>query len=290
MVNRSKDEPVFKTLNDSVEDIAFILSSLANKKRLQLLTSLLTRPRTFGELRKITGLGKTALAHHLRLLVKTGFLDYTGRGHYELSFDGREFLNAIGTTYVSSRRRRELKAAKRANYIQKIHTKEVKTMKEFKVRIVELEPMRVASVRAISETPEREAWKKMRKWAEPRGFLEDIKKHPVFGFNNPDPSPDRKEYGYEFWIKVEPDIESEGEINVKDFEGGLYAVTTCNLKEELESEFFKEKGYLESWQKITDWVKYSKYKFSNRQWLEKAHDPGASEEELILELYCPIEK
>jgi len=47
-----------------------------------------------------------------------------------------------------------------------------------------------------------------------------------------------------FWDK--------GEVKIEEFEGGLYAVTTCNLKEELESDFFKEKGFLESWQKILD--------------------------------------
>ena len=58
-------------------------------------------------------------------------------------------------------------------------------MTESDVRIVKLEPMRVASVRAISETPERDAWEKVRTWAEPKGLLADIEKHPIFGFNNP---------------------------------------------------------------------------------------------------------
>lgn len=163
-------------------------------------------------------------------------------------------------------------------------------MKEFKVEIVELEPMQVASVQAISETPEHDAWEKMRTWAEPKGLLEDLEKHPVFGFNNPDPSPGQKEYGYEFWIRVGPGIEPEGEIKIKEYQGGLYAVTVCNLKEEIESEFFRKEGYLESWKKIVDWVKSSKYEFGSHQCLEKAHDPGASEEKLILDIYCPIRK
>ena len=163
-------------------------------------------------------------------------------------------------------------------------------MKEFKVEIVKLEPMHVASVRATSTTPERDAWEKMRSWAEPRGLLEDIDKHPVFGFNSPDPSPGQKEYGYEFWIRVEPSTQPSGDVEIKKFQGGLYAVTTCKLKEELESEFFKKEGCLESWKNIVDWVKSSKYKFGKHQCLEKAHEPGASEEELILDLYCPIEE
>jgi DNA-binding HxlR family transcriptional regulator/DNA gyrase inhibitor GyrI len=281
-----------ETLTESEEDIALVLGSLANRRRLKMLTSLLKGPSTFKELQKETGLGKTALAHHLGQLVETGLLKHTGRGRYELSPDGAELLQAVGEAYRDSRRRRELEAARRADYIQKVHDKRrlKREMEELKVRIVELEPMRVASVRAISETPEHDAWQKMREWAEPKGFLEDIEKHPVFGFNNPNPSLNRKDYGYEFWMRVGPDIKSEGDIKIKEFEGGLYAVITCNLKQELESEFFQKEGYLESWKKLTDWVKSGEYEFGQHQCLERAHDPDASVEEMVLDLYCSIEK
>lgn len=290
-MNYPDNNIIRKTLTQSNEDIVYILRSLANKRRLQLLTSLMKGPRTFKELQQTTELGKTALAHHLGLLVKTGILKHTGKGRYELSHDGAELLNTLVATYASSKRRREIEAARRADYIQKIHTKQKEQeMKEFKVKIVKLEPMRVASVQAISKTPEHDAWEKMRAWAEPKGLLEDIEKHPVYGFNNPNPSPGKGEYGYEFWIRVGPEMKPDGETEIKEFEGGLYAVTTCNLKEEIESEFFQKENYLESWKKIVDWVKSSKYKFGKHQCLEKAHDPGASEEELILDIYCSIEE
>ncbi|MFX0162429.1 MAG: GyrI-like domain-containing protein [Candidatus Hodarchaeota archaeon] len=283
---------IWKTLIESEKDIAIILGSLANKLRLRILTSLLKGSLVFSELQKITGLGKTALAHHLTKLVETGLIKHTARGRYELRSDSVELLNAIGATYATSQRRQKLEAAKRADHIQRIHTARSmgSTMKEFEVHIVKLEPIRVASVRAISKTPENDSWEKMRAWAEPKGLLDDLEKHPVFGFNNPDPSPDCEEYGYEFWISVDPDIEPEGEIEIKDFEGGLYAVTTCNLYQEINSEFFLKYGYLESWKKLVDWVKSSKYKMGKHQCLEKAHDPRASEEDLILDLYVPIEE
>jgi len=282
---------ILDTLKKSGEFVALILESLANERRLLLLTSVLERSRTFRELQGVTGLGKTALAHHLGILVKSGLLKHTGKGHYELSSDGAEFLRSLATVYAGSRKRHELEAARRADHILKTHTKEKeRKMKEFEVRIVKLEPMRVASVRAVSTTPERDAWEKMRSWAQPRGLLEDIDKHPVFGFNSPDPSPGQKEYGYEFWIRVDADTKPAGDVEVGEFKGGLYAVTTCKLKEELESEFFKKEGYLESWKNLVDWVKSSKYKMGKHQCLEKAHEPGASEEELILDLYCPLEQ
>jgi DNA gyrase inhibitor GyrI/DNA-binding transcriptional ArsR family regulator len=289
-MSRPNDE-VQDILVKSREDVTMILKSLANKMRLTLLTAVLDQARTFRELQAATKLGKTALAHHLGILVESGLLKHTGKGLYELSPDGAEFLQALVRTYVNSKRRQQLEAARRADYILKTHTKEKEIkMKEFNVKIVNLEPMSVATVRALSATPERDAWEKMRAWAEPKGLLEDIEKHPVFGFNNPDPSPDRKEYGYEFWIQVDPSTQPSGDVEIKRFPGGLYAVTTCRLKEEIESEFFKENGYLESWKNILDWVKSSKYKFGKHQCLEKAHDPGASEDELILDLYCPLDE
>jgi DNA gyrase inhibitor GyrI/DNA-binding transcriptional ArsR family regulator len=290
-MSRPNDDLISDTLIKSSKDIVLILGSLANKRRLSLLTAVLDQSRTFGELQAVTRLGKTALAHHLGILVKSGLLKRTGKGQYELSPDGTEFLHGLATLYARSRKRRQLEAARRADYILKTHTKEKEgKMKEFQVEIVKLEPMRVASVHTISTTPERDAWEKMCSWAEPRGLLEDIDKHPVFGFNNPDPSPSQKEYGYEFWIRIGPDTQAAGDVEIKKFQGGLYAVTTCKLKEELESEFFEKEGYLESWKNIVDWVRSSKYEFGKHQCLEKAHEPGASEEELVLDLYCPIQE
>ncbi len=281
-----------KMLEESEEEIALVLASLANIRRLKIVTSLLQGPGTFKQLQKEIGLGKTALAHHVEQLVETGLLKRISRGKYELSSDSVELLKSVGEAYRLSRRKREVEAARRADYIQKVHDKRrlKPEMKKLNVRIVELEPMRVASASAISETPENDAWQKMRKWAEPKGFLEDIERHPVFGFNNPNPSPNSKDYGYEFWMKVGPETKSEENIKIREFQGGLYAVVTCNLKQELESEFFRKEGYLESWKKITDWVKSSEYKFGQHQCLEKAHDPDVSAEEMVLDLYCPIEK
>ena len=58
-------------------------------------------------------------------------------------------------------------------------------MVDLDVRIVRLPPMLVACFRALSESPENEAWNKLRMWADPRGLLDDPERHPVYGFNNP---------------------------------------------------------------------------------------------------------
>ena len=152
-------------------------------------------------------------------------------------------------------------------------------MSDLDVRIEELEPMRVASVRAVSENPEHDAWKKLKSWADTKGYLGNVEEHPIFGFNNPSPSPDRKEYGYEFWLRVPPDTESEGEIEIEDFPGGLYAVTT-------------HKGYPnpEVWMSLSNWVQSSSYEWRKTNELEKPHDPLASHDEMTFDLYLPIVK
>lgn len=58
-------------------------------------------------------------------------------------------------------------------------------MSSLDVRIVKLEPMRVASVWAFGESPETEAHEKLRAWAGPKGLLADPKKYRIFGFNTP---------------------------------------------------------------------------------------------------------
>jgi DNA gyrase inhibitor GyrI len=157
-------------------------------------------------------------------------------------------------------------------------------MIDLDVRIVRLGPMRVASVRAVGEAPESDAWGKLRTWAEPRNLLAESELHPVFGFNNPNPSRDRKDYGYELWIKVEPDIAPSAEVQTKDFAGGLYAVTECRLHGD-------PKGRVpEVWRALWEWTESSEYAWrQDTHELERVKNPRAGEEELVLELYLPIE-
>jgi DNA gyrase inhibitor GyrI len=151
-------------------------------------------------------------------------------------------------------------------------------MNSLNVRIERLEPMRVASVKVVSENPESEAWEKLKAWAEPRGLLKDSVRHPVFGFNNPNPSRDRKEYGYEFWIRVGPDVASEGPVEVKEVAGGRFAVVT-------------HRGYPspQIWKQLWDWVQSSGYRWRKAHELERIHNLLAPENEVMFDLYLPIE-
>ena len=54
--------------------------------------------------------------------------------------------------------------------------------------------------------------------------------HRIFGFNNPYPSPGSPNYGWESWITIGSDVKLEEGIDIKNFGGGLYAVTRCDVK------------------------------------------------------------
>ena len=150
------------------------------------------------------------------------------------------------------------------------------------VEIVSLEPMTVAYTCAFGESPEGQALKRLREWAEPKGLLDDLDEHPVFGFNNPSPTPGNNEYGYEFWIRVPSSEAAEGDIEVKDFPGGLYAVTRCQLA--------GEPNVFEAWRLLWEWVQSSEYHWRETHELEKLMNPSAPEGEIELELYLPIEE
>ena len=151
------------------------------------------------------------------------------------------------------------------------------------VRIERLEPMRVASICCVSRTPEQDAWAKLSGWAESEGLLGDLDLHPIFGFNNPNPSPTEEEYGYELWIRVDRGMEANGVVEVKDFDGGLYAVTTCRLHDD-------PLGTIpEVWSSLWDWLQASEYEWRHTHELEKARNPRAPEDEFLLDLYLPIE-
>ncbi|HNR02868.1 MAG TPA: GyrI-like domain-containing protein [Anaerolineaceae bacterium] len=156
-------------------------------------------------------------------------------------------------------------------------------MSDRDVRIIKLEPMRVVSFLGFGASPEALAWNQLTEWAKPRGFLKESEKHPIFGFNNPNPSPGSPNYGYELWMGIEPgDLTPTDAVETKDFAGGLYAVMRCVVPK---GDF----GVIGStWQKLSKWLEGSAYKFGSHQWLEKTVPCDLPDIEFVLDLYLPI--
>ena len=158
-------------------------------------------------------------------------------------------------------------------------------MKDIIIRIVKLEPMRVAYYRAISMTPEKDAMNTLRTWGDSKGFYSNPAKHYHFGFNNPPPSnpgDPQGEYGYECLISVGADVESEGEIKIKEITGGLYAVARCQGVENIYPTWM----YL-----FNDWLQSSEFEFDedNAPSLEQLINPlEQMQNKWIFDLYLPI--
>lgn len=144
------------------------------------------------------------------------------------------------------------------------------------VRIVTLAPMRIAYAHGFGPSPEGIAVNAIMTWARAHGALTG--KHRFFGFNNPDPSPGSPNYGYEQWITVEPDAEPSGDIRIKTFDGGLYAVTRCKLA-----------NIGATWKALAAWRENSRYTHGHHQWLEEAITPFEPPyEEIVIDIYLPL--
>jgi DNA gyrase inhibitor GyrI len=157
------------------------------------------------------------------------------------------------------------------------------TVDDLKVRIVHLDPMRVASATGYGESPEPLAWDKLAAWAGPKGLLGRLDQHRIFGFNNPNPSPGSPEYGYEFWITVGPDMGAEGDVEIKEVPGGVFAVTSCEprIGEDITA----------TWQQLAQWLMNSEHQPAHEQWLEEHIWPSGGPFDfgtLRLDLFAPI--
>ena len=153
------------------------------------------------------------------------------------------------------------------------------------VRIVRLEPMHVACIKALGATPEADAWTALLTWARGKGLLDGVKPYRLFGYDDPSGGKNGL-HGYDTWITVSPDIRCRPEerVQIQEFAGGLYAVTRCRLPD-----------IVDTWARLREWVTNSPYPLGNHQWLEEyltlpadlAH-PHASWQDTLLDLYHPV--
>jgi len=155
-------------------------------------------------------------------------------------------------------------------------------MEQLDVRIITLPPMRVACLNGFGESPENQAFDKMKVWAKAYNLLG--KPYRLFGYNNPDPTPGSPNYGYDVWITLDESVEAEGEARIIEFHGGLYAVTRCDVTKPWED-------IPGTWQKLVNWMQRSKYHQGRHQWLEEHLYPLEKmdgSQPFSLDLYLPI--
>ena len=156
---------------------------------------------------------------------------------------------------------KQLKERKNMEDIKKVN--EAKDSIE-NVRIIYLPPATVASSHYIGDEPENHAAAGLQKFVEQSGLLDKKPDIRVYGFNNPNPQ-GNEEYGYEFWVTIPDDMEA-GELEKKQFAGGLYAAYSIKM------------GDFHLWQPFFEWVQSSEeYDFEPREPLSMG---GTMEEHL----------
>ncbi len=154
-------------------------------------------------------------------------------------------------------------------------------MSELNVAIVELPAMRVASALGFGTEPEMQASNMIHEFAKKAGIELDFTKIRMYGFDNPCPSPGSPNYGYEFWLPVDESVEAITPIEIKAFEGGMFATTR-----------FTGLSHIgQAWKQLVAWIENSSYEFGPKycHGLEKNDTPLEQDpEKWTFDLYLPV--
>ncbi|MHA1927891.1 MAG: ArsR/SmtB family transcription factor [Candidatus Thorarchaeota archaeon] len=86
----------------SKKEIASILKAISHEHRIEMLVILYKGPIEFSELQKELGISKTALSNHITQLLDNRLIKRLGRGSYQISIDGLNFLTSIVSNYRDS--------------------------------------------------------------------------------------------------------------------------------------------------------------------------------------------
>lgn len=277
-------------LSESIDDVMDMIKTLDHPVRFKIIISLISTSKTFRELSEITNLQTSALGNHLSVLIEKKLIEKIVRGLYRLTEDGNDLIEAFAYSYLNTKIREQERLLKLQKLIGKYTNIEDETMSvinngDLDIKIMKLAPMKVVSFHAMGKKigePEEKAHRMLQEFA--GDYLKNPEKYLIYGFNNPDPSPENEEYGYEFWMKIPEDEPLEvKDVLTKDVDGGMYAVTSTRL--------LAGNDMLSVWKGLVEWVKKSvKYDFAQGYCLEKHLNPLASPENLILELHLPIKE
>ncbi len=110
MSKRSSPSKIQDKVLSSLDGFSDLMNSVGNKKRIYILALLLDGPKLLSIIEEKTELGKTALAHHINLLLDANLIKRISRGEYEITDDGIEILRHNLDLYMSSGLRAQEKA------------------------------------------------------------------------------------------------------------------------------------------------------------------------------------
>jgi len=158
-------------------------------------------------------------------------------------------------------------------------------MKDEQIRIVEMKVQKVALAHGTGKEigkPEEEAWAKMMNWIDVEDVLEESDGLQFFGRNNPPPSEENEEYGYDQMVTLYKDYEPDKDIEITEIEGGTFAVTRFKNLENIGKK----------WQELYGWVQDSdEYEIAGHGLEELLSSPEELvPEKMIFDLWLPVKK
>lgn len=158
-------------------------------------------------------------------------------------------------------------------------------MKDEQVRIVEMKDQKVALAHGTGKEigePEEEAWDKLMRWIKEEDVLEEKDGFQLFGRNNPPPTEENEEYGYDQMVTLYNNYESTENIEITEIEGGSFAVTRFKNLENI----------VEKWQELYEWVQNNdEYEIAGHGLEELLSSPEELvPEKMIFDLWLPINK
>ena len=132
--------------------------------------------------------------------------------------------------------------------MSEINQAEQEQWRRLNVRFLHLPPMTVAAFHYIGPDPEDHAGDMASRFVQESHLYEAKPDSRMFGFNHPNPSPDRPHYGYEVWLTIPDDMDVPAPGEKKHFPGGLYAAHAIDFGN------FHEWGWLAQWvENNPDW-------------------------------------
>ncbi|MBN1284051.1 MAG: GyrI-like domain-containing protein [Anaerolineae bacterium] len=143
------------------------------------------------------------------------------------------------------------------------------------VKLERLPAMRVACVAVNSSTPEWDSLSKMKAWAESKGLMSGP--YRLFGYDSCLPDPD---HTYTVWLTVGPDVEPEGDFEIKEFPGGLFAALPITGIPAIGP----------GWRQVAEWSRRNGHRCNEAlPCLEEALDPiGTPEDTVRMKLYYAL--
>lgn len=117
------------------------------------------------------------------------------------------------------------------------------------VRILHLPPCTVAASHFIGTEPERNAGNRLIDFIKNANLYIIKPDARVFGFNHPNPSQNKSDYGYEFWVTIPDDMDVPLPLEKKHLSGGLYAAHCIKM------------GDFYEWEWLCKWVEHDNSDF-----------------------------